>query len=173
MNTKPFTLIGSLVVLLWAICAYLIRVAERPNNEAFEQYFSALWCVAVTMTTVGTCEIASIICNYLCALGYGDMYPESHMGRTVAILSTILGTCLVALLLAAVQKVSEFSNNEEVTRWALYKSRLTCRVHNKAAHVIQCLFRVGIARGRVRDVRPTLQSRKSKRSTSTSTCACI
>jgi len=147
MHTHPFTVIGTLACLLWIVFSYAIRIAERPNNVDFEHYFSSLWCIAITMTTVG----------------YGDMTPESHAGRMVAVASVAFGTCLVALLVAAVHQSMQFTNNEEVTKWALYKSRLTVKVHNKAARVIQALMRVGICKGFVTAAKRKCHVRKSQK----------
>ena len=82
-------------------------------------------------------------------VGYGDMYAKSVLGRTTAILATVSGTSLVALLVAAVHDAIQYTNNEELTEYALNRSRLSFRLRHKAARVIQCLFRVGISRHKV------------------------
>merc|ERR1711865_1221481 len=89
------------------------------------------WCVLVTLTTVG----------------YGDLVRESPPGRAVAITSCCIGTCLVALLVAAVDEFIQFSKAEDITRYALHKSRATRLLRSQAARVITCMFRVGIYKG--------------------------
>jgi hypothetical protein len=55
--------------LVMAICAYMMRIFERPlaeeSGHRIDLFMTAMWCIIVTMTTVG----------------YGDVYPKSYGGR--------------------------------------------------------------------------------------------
>ena len=82
--------------LMVSFHAHALRVAERPSQEAFNDFWSCLWCAAVTMTTVG----------------YGDMVPETHAGRLCGVSASIVGTIVLALLVTSVTKVTELSAAE-------------------------------------------------------------
>jgi voltage-gated potassium channel len=61
-----------------------------------------MWCVIVTMTTVG----------------YGDIYPISHPGRLAAVVSFLVGSAILALLVASVAKAISF-DEAELRVWGL------------------------------------------------------
>ena len=61
----------------------------------FDDYFTAIWCVVITMTTVG----------------YGDVTVVSPYGRNVSILNCLWGSFIVALLMGMIQQI--FALNEK------------------------------------------------------------
>lgn len=86
---------GSTVAIILAcsvlILAYLMRIAELPygvtaGNITWVAYFDSIWCVIITMATVG----------------YGDISPVTVFGRIVAIAAAIWGTFLISLLILSV-----------------------------------------------------------------------
>ena len=83
----PFETIGFLFSLMTITLAYLVRIAEAPANVEHSVYFwNQLWLIVVTATSTG----------------YGDLYPETHMGRFVCIVAMIGGIVLTAVLITAV-----------------------------------------------------------------------
>ena len=56
-----------------------------------------MWLTIITMTTVG----------------YGDLFPRTHLGRLVAIISCFIGMALVSLLVATLNRIIEFTREEE------------------------------------------------------------
>jgi hypothetical protein len=52
-----------------------------------------MWCTIITMATVG----------------YGDFYPETHIGRVIAILACIWGNFLISLMVVSLTISSEFN----------------------------------------------------------------
>ena len=67
-------------------------VSEHLDNDKptiFDTLFNAFWWSVVTFTTVG----------------YGDVSPVSHLGKTLSILIMILNFCVVTLLSGAVASV--------------------------------------------------------------------
>ena len=68
------------------ITALIMFNAEEEINPAtgqllFENFFDAFYWAACTLTTVG----------------YGDLYPISHIGRVISIISSMVGIAVIAL----------------------------------------------------------------------------
>lgn len=68
------------------ITALIMFNAEEEINPAtgqplFENFFDAFYWAACTLTTVG----------------YGDLYPISHIGRFISIISSMVGIAVIAL----------------------------------------------------------------------------
>ena len=60
-----------------------------------DSYFNSIYCVVITMTTVG----------------YGDLVPGTFMGRFIAMVSCVWGTFLMALCIVVVGKIFDLSHN--------------------------------------------------------------
>lgn len=76
----------------------LIRIYERVfEDSAFQKIWNGYWLVLVTTTTIG----------------YGDMYPISHMGRFIAIVACVVGMVLVSLFVVALNTTMALDENED------------------------------------------------------------
>lgn len=84
--------------------AYVLRLFEREyyrqldsdhSNLLFESYITAIWCVIITMTTVG----------------YGDVFAVSSFGRLVSIINALWGAFIISLLVSSIGKIFELSDN--------------------------------------------------------------
>ena len=84
-----------------------------------------MWWSLITLTTVG----------------YGDLYPISHPGRWVAVSTCLLGTCILALLVAAVFECIQFDNSEKRMQSMVYKSRLRRELKHASSRLITCIMR--------------------------------
>ena len=72
-----------LAVLCLAIGYILVSALAIFNvePETFNTFFDAVYWAVVSLTTVG----------------YGDLYPSSDVGRTIAMISSLMGVAVVAL----------------------------------------------------------------------------
>lgn len=80
----------TLFIMCWFVCSYDLRIFERYLDEYNENnlgnYINDLWCVFITMTTVG----------------YGDISPKTLLGRIIIIISCMFGIFLIGLMVVAV-----------------------------------------------------------------------
>lgn len=85
IKSKPFSSLSTVFISSVLLCAYVLRVFERPLSEVsgqnFDVYWSSIWNVIVTMSTVG----------------YGDIYPKSFGGRILGTVMSVWGIFLTAL----------------------------------------------------------------------------
>ena len=77
-SKKPLIAVGSLALGYIMISAIVIFNVEP---DSFETFFDAVYWSTVSLTTVG----------------YGDLYPVTVLGRTVAMISSFFGIAIVAL----------------------------------------------------------------------------
>ena len=77
-SQKPLIAVGSLAVGYIVISAIVIFNVEP---DSFGSFFDAVYWSTVSLTTVG----------------YGDIYPITMLGRTVAMISSFFGIAIVAL----------------------------------------------------------------------------
>lgn len=105
---RPFFLLS--IVLMISICVfgYSLRCAEmffmyytdkESYNMNWKDFWNGLWCIIITMTTVG----------------FGDYYPISILGRTIVVISCFWGTFLISMMVAALTYVVEFDSQEAIS----------------------------------------------------------
>jgi voltage-gated potassium channel len=73
-----------LLTVLAMVCVYTLMAALLIFNvepETFPSLFDAVYWAVISLTTVG----------------YGDLYPTTEIGRLVAMVSSLVGTAVVAL----------------------------------------------------------------------------
>jgi len=91
--------------------AYVVRIFEVPyyreiGNPVFDNYFNSIWFTVITLTTIG----------------YGDIYPCTHLGRIVTIILAFWGALLLSLLVVTVSNVFLLDTNQKI---ALRHVRIT------------------------------------------------
>ncbi len=77
-SKKALIAVGSLALGYIVVSAIIVFNVEP---DSFETFFDAVYWATVSLTTVG----------------YGDIYPVTVLGRTVAMLSSFFGIAIVAL----------------------------------------------------------------------------
>ena len=85
-QSKVLMTVLSLAIFYIFITALIMFNAEEEINPEtgeylFEGFFDAFYWAACTLTTVG----------------YGDIYPISHTGRVISIISSMVGIAIIAL----------------------------------------------------------------------------
>jgi hypothetical protein len=90
---SPVTSYTLIFVLILAYTSYCLRMFERVADDNFSLYWNNLWCLVITMTTVG----------------YGDIYPTTILGRIVGIVACICGISLISMLVVTITNVVVFT----------------------------------------------------------------
>lgn len=84
-----------------------------------------MWCTIITMATVG----------------FGDYYPETHLGRIIAIMSCIWGNFLISLMVVSLTISSEFTVPAHRKAFdQILRTRDGQILRDNAARVIQSLY---------------------------------
>lgn len=95
-----------------------------PADEqcpAFPDIGAAIWFMIVTYTTVG----------------YGDVWPHSHSGKTVAVLAMVWGLIISAMPIAIVANAFSQAWEERTTSKVVLRVQKHCIEHGAQLHAIQ------------------------------------
>ena len=103
-KNNPFL---SLIILFFLSCicfGFSIRIFElhywetqKELTQNWRYHWNALWCVFVSMTTVG----------------YGDFYPKTHFGRVIIIISCVVGIYFISMMMIFMTQKSLLSESEQ------------------------------------------------------------
>ncbi len=83
---RGVTAVLLIAVVVLALGAHLVQVAEAEINPGYSSYKDALWWAVVTATTVG----------------YGDVLPVTVLGRGIAAVFMVLGVAVFGAVTAVV-----------------------------------------------------------------------
>ncbi len=96
-NDRPYTFICFSLAIPLIVCGYALRMFERPlipvSGQDFDNLGNCIWCVLITMTTVG----------------YGDFFPISNLGRIIGILACLWGVFIVSIFVVTLTNLLEFT----------------------------------------------------------------
>ena len=67
------------------------------GDKSFDRIFNSLWCVVITLTTVG----------------YGDFRPGTTYGKFIIMIASIWGTFLISLIIISLQQVLDMSTPQK------------------------------------------------------------
>ena len=109
LKFRPFIILFLSILILVALCAFCLRTFEYGVINPKEEYknlidgndlvylLNCFWVIIITMVTVG----------------YGDLYPRSHLGRGIVIIAAILGMLLTSLMIVSLGNLTEFTEQEK------------------------------------------------------------
>ena len=108
-NEQPLFALLVIFVSLLFVLANMVKLSEKqvPNN-GLSDYINSLWCVIITMGTVG----------------YGQYYPSTYLGRLILFSASIVGIIMSSLLILTLStylsmKISENKSHITLQRLVL------------------------------------------------------
>lgn len=125
MQEKPITMVPMLYLLVMTILSYAICVFERPLDTQFQDIRNGIWVIFVTMTTVG----------------YGDLFPSTDLGRTVAVMACSAALLILMLLIIGMSAAMAPDAKEYKVFHILKYKRWKSQMQTQAAVVIQSFWR--------------------------------
>lgn len=129
LKERPYTVVGVLMILSILIFGYALRNVEvafminKPNSK-FQDWtyvWNGFWCIMITILTVG----------------YGDFYPQTLLGRGIAIIACLWGTFLISLMVVSLTISVEFTPQEQKAYDELKKVELYSSLKKKALNMIR------------------------------------
>ncbi|CAN9503740.1 unnamed protein product [Ophioblennius macclurei] len=123
MTTYPGTVLMIFSVSLWIVAAWGLHVCERHHNyrDLSSNYMEALWMVSVTFLSIG----------------YGDVVPHTYCGRSICLLTGIMGAGCTVLVVAVVARKLELTRAEKHVHNFMMDSHITKRTKIAAANVLR------------------------------------
>ncbi|EAS06190.2 small-conductance calcium-activated potassium channel protein (macronuclear) [Tetrahymena thermophila SB210] len=136
METQPYALIISALIISILYFGFMIRICEAPlyRNQTDGQlllysFSNSLWVMLVTMTT----------------LGYGDYCAKTSLGRFITFLVCIWGVFIVSMMVITLSKTLELTTLEEKSIAVLQRLRYKELMKNHAARSLTILAKIGLA----------------------------
>lgn len=114
---------------------FALRTFERPYNSParrfnFNYIWNSFWCVVVTMTTIG----------------YGDIYPQTHLGRLVIIVACIWGVFILSLFVVSLNNTITLTKEEsKAFDQITHQDSIRKSLQNDAVKIIVKLMRLNIS----------------------------
>lgn len=101
LKVRPFSNIFIGFIICIGGFGYMQMIAEAPLDRILtgsmkHTYWNSCWCAICTMTTVG----------------YGDIYPQTLMGRVIAFFCSLAGVIVVSLLVVAFGTIMTMDNSQ-------------------------------------------------------------
>lgn len=116
MTICPGTMLMIFTAFLWIIAGWILRLCEReymtPDKYNDINYVNSIWLVAITFLSVG----------------YGDIVPKTNCGRSMAIVTGILGTCASSMVVAVIARKLELTRAEKHVHNFMQDTQLTKQV---------------------------------------------
>ncbi|KAK7114820.1 small conductance calcium-activated potassium channel protein 2-like [Littorina saxatilis] len=123
LNKHPGEVITAIILTMYAVSVWSMRTCElyytsMPENTSVSE---AMWLSAITFLTVG----------------YGDLTPNTHCGRFIAVSTAMMGLCSTALLVAVIARKLEQTHRERYVHNFLLRMHLRNRFKAAASDVVK------------------------------------
>ena len=101
LKFNSFTFIFITMLLSTAVFGVVLRQFEKntgSDRNNFNYIWNAFWVIIISMTTVG----------------YGDMYPITHLGRLTTLIAIVVGAFILTFLVSALNTALELTPKEKI-----------------------------------------------------------
>jgi hypothetical protein len=146
-NPFTFLLVTSLFMIL---IAFMLKIVEGPyytfdmGINDYRKFKNCIWNVFVTITTVG----------------YGDMYPNTLLGKIIIILASLGGVFIVSLVTIAIQNTLNMSKSEENSYNLRFDEIINEKIKRKAGLFFISSMKYYIARKKYKNFRITNKNKQ-------------
>lgn len=125
----PNLALGLTTLISAFVCAQMLRIYERPLSEVsgqrFDKFPSSLWCIIVTMSTVG----------------YGDMFPKTIFGRLLGSILCIWGVVLESMMVVTLSEGLEFTSPQKNSYVLLQRLMYRDELQMRAVKALKSMYR--------------------------------
>lgn len=129
LKERPYIVVGVLMSISIFIFGYALRNIEvafilNMDQSKYQDWiyiWNGFWCIIITILTVG----------------YGDFYPQTHLGRFICVIACLWGTFLISLMVVSLTLSVEFTPQEEKAYEELKNNEISFQLRVKAARIIR------------------------------------
>lgn len=137
LKERPYMVIGILMTISILIFGYGLRNVEIAfvKDVEFIRFqdwrfvWNGFWCIIITILTIG----------------FGDYYPQTHLGRFISVVACLWGTFLISLMVVSLTTSVEFTAQEERAYEELKRSTIQNKLKVKAIKLVRLGYRVKLA----------------------------
>ncbi|XP_041091155.1 intermediate conductance calcium-activated potassium channel protein 4-like isoform X1 [Polyodon spathula] len=144
MNTHPGRTLLAFIVCFWLTASWLLTLCERQSENAVARIEDTMWLIAITFLTIG----------------YGDITPKSSCGKTVCLLTGVMGVSCTAMLVAVVAKNLSLNKAEKHVHQFMIDIKHTKKIRTAAANVLRECW---LLHRSCRDRRDSRENRRNQR----------
>ena len=127
LHERPLSSVAVFFGILMMICGYCLKVSEgvlfiynSGLSTGFENYSNCFWCIFITMSTIG----------------YGDYYPKTLPGRSIILITSIIGLFLSSLLIVSLSLHLDMQPGQTKSHVVLQRLKLQKKLREDASSVI-------------------------------------
>ncbi|KAK3098304.1 hypothetical protein FSP39_018185 [Pinctada imbricata] len=122
MTLHPDYVLCIIMMSLLVVASWALRLCEMCNPDPhFSNYLNTLWLIAITFLSVG----------------YGDIVPTTYCGRSIAVLTGVMGAGCTALVVAVLARKLELSRSEKYVHDFVLDVDLDKKLKHEAANVMK------------------------------------
>ncbi|KHJ82168.1 Ion channel [Oesophagostomum dentatum] len=127
LDQQPILFLTTFTIIFWIVTSWTFVQCERFGQADQDApsilYSNALWFIAITFMLNG----------------YGDIVPQTHAGRIIAIFVGVVGAIISSILIAVISRNILLSQGQRNVNNFMHDSKLTREHKNAAAKVGICI----------------------------------
>jgi len=129
LKENPYLVVGVLMFFSIMIFGYSLRNVEvafmqDKETKKFQDWrhvWNGFWCITTTIFTVG----------------YGDYYPQTILGKGIAVVACVWGTFLISLMVLSLTLSVEFTHQEEKAYNEIKKKEMYEELERRAVRIFK------------------------------------
>jgi hypothetical protein len=139
----PLVTIFFILIICLIILSIMLRVFEYGysddevipgskgiTNTRFKSYQDTFWLIIVSMLTIG----------------YGELYPNTHFGRVIVFLGSVIGMLIISLLIVTLSYMIDFTREEQKAYNMIVSKNVNRMKKVKATMLLSALLQLSKAK---------------------------